>query len=178
MSSAKDDQGTPKISFAVPGDWFTVSLTDQDQLASFAKVVNKYGGDGEQAVRELVRFRESGGFGAHFRVGVPTALLFSWPEADEGTDYREMVSLHSLVPKKVEDTVEVVTSRDGYPALRHAFHQADNDIPGATYWVTHPDSARLLRIDVLQFDTTDLAADLEIYDTLVYMLHWEDSPDE
>lgn len=84
----------------------------------------------------------------------------------------------AIVPKKVEDTVEVVTSRDGYPALRHAFHQADNDIPGATYWVTHPDSARLLRIDVLQFDTTDLAADLEIYDTLVYMLHWEDSPDE
>lgn len=164
----------PELVLVMPGTWLQVPLHDRRRVAELVSLVERHGhpGQADWLRRQLDGAAEHGGDQVFLRQEAdrPAVVLVAWPPSDPVRSLDELTRLAG-------DGAVPLPHERGYPLLRRG-----HDGPGQTttaaaaYWCAHPDSGRVLLLEVTAAVPDSDGDALAVYDLLASDLHWHEDP--
>lgn len=163
----------PTPALVLPGNWYRVAVSDQPRVDALLEIV---GADGPAREEFLTLLAE-----ADFAPGAvvmvrradqhPALILTAWPD-----QFDPQPGIAGLIARARAAGLDAtpLEHRHGFPAVRVAGPRVDDDGVSATYWISHPETARDLVILVTRIGPDCTEEDLGVYEASVVNTTWKE----
>ena len=152
----------PILSYALAGNWLRASVSDLDHIDALEDLMNS-GGRGRVSRTDILAFQATGGEQVLISTEPEpfTVVMVAWPEQ---------------APAGMPEDLVSVAHRCGYDVRRQTHGGAADRLAVLAYWITHPDTGRVLSWQVVIDAPVHEARDL--YDAIAGELTWNDGTSE
>lgn len=163
----------PTPTLVLPGSWYRVAVSDRARIDALLGIVGAEG----TAREEFLTFLAEADFAPGAVIMVrraeerPALILTAWPD-----QFDPQPGLDGLVARARAAGLEAtpLEHRHGFPAVRVAGPRVDGGGVSATYWISHPATARDLVLLVTRIGPDCSAADLNVYEAAVASTTWKE----
>lgn len=163
-----DRHDDPKVTLMLPGEWISARPDDPGAVEKFQTLA----ADQAPAIQSLFQQAAAGAVLLMFRIrsSPPVLLTVIWPRGQGPgqptiDSTRQRLGIQGI---EIEHTL-------GYPCIRRRESSDQPFTDTLTYGLTHPDTGRLLVVQVVAFEESLSDLDVSDYDFTLGQLSWDET---
>lgn len=176
MSEAAEqaDRAFPGLTLVLPGSWVQVGVQRADRVEQLLALVEPAWGAARTAAlrADLDALRSHGGDQMLLNRSetMPMSLVTAWPQARPVTESEAL-----LAELEGQGELAPVVHDHGYPMVRVRRAREDR-LAAWGYWIAHPDSGRVLEIEVTAPAEVVTDEVLAAFDLVATAVRWQEDP--